>query len=590
MGKNEAGSVDKVKKFKVKSRKQVIIKRCIISVVILALIVVGVRFAIKRVASSVMSSKEEEVTYEVKQVERRDIKNTLSSSGTVQPLNTYSVTTVSSIEGTVISADFEEGDVVEEGDVLYKISTDSLDTKMESAQKSVDRAQESYDKALKKYNEALEEGSDLTVTADKSGYVKSISVEEGDSIGNGSGEILQVYNNKTMLLYLPFSADQVSKSLIGKEAEVELSETAESLKGTVTKVGTVEEVLSGNRIVKYVTIEVENPGGLSVGTSATAAIGDIICYEEGSFSVSEEGAITISKSGEIEKLYVEEGDWITAGDVILKFSSDSYDSEMENYLEQVENAKESLEDATDSLQEVIDSKADFTITSPITGTIIKKNTKLGDTVSNSGGSSSTLCLIYDLSAMTFEMYVDELDVMEVEVGQTVDITADALEGEDFVGVVTNVSLESTTSGGVTQYPVTVRIDETGELLPGMNISGEVVIESAENALTIPSDALQRGNVVYVQDESVTEADGDVPAGFRSVEVETGLSDSDYIEIVSGLSETDMVYVPGRVSSSNDTMMGFQQGQMGGGQMGERPEGGSGGNRSGGGGAPGGMSR
>ena len=66
--------------------------------------------------------------------------------------------------------------------------------------------------------------------------------------------------------------------------------------------------------------------------------------------------------------------------------------------------------------------------------------------------------------MTFQISVDELDVASVEVGQTVEITADAMEGETYTGTVTNVSLESSYSNGVSTYPVTVAISDYGDLL------------------------------------------------------------------------------------------------------------------------------
>lgn len=115
----------------------------------------------------------------------------------------------------------------------------------------------------------------------------------------------------------------------------------------------------------------------------------------------------------------------------------------------------------------------------------------------------------------------------------------------------------------------------------MNVNGEIIIDEAENALAIPAQALQRGNVVYVQDDSVTEAQGNVPAGFRSVEVETGLISEDYVEIKSGLSEGDVVYIDPTTSTDSTTMMGM--GGMPGGGM---PSGG-GGMPGGGGGMPGG---
>lgn len=79
-----------------------------------------------------------------------------------------------------------------------------------------------------------------------------------------------------------------------------------------------------------------------------------------------------------------------------------------------------------------------------------------------------------------------------------------------------------------------------------------------------ADALQRGNVVYVKDDSVTEAQGRVPAGFREVQVETGVINSDYVEIVSGdLQEGDQVYVSESSVSSTNSMMPMGGGNMGG---------------------------
>ena len=86
------------------------------------------------------------------------------------------------------------------------------------------------------------------------------------------------------------------------------------------------------------------------------------------------------------------------------------------------------------------------------------------------------------------------------------------------------------------------MDEAGNLLPGMNVDGVITLEEANDVLTIPVDALMRGNQVYIKDDSVKEQNGPVPAGFKAVEVETGLTNDSYVEIKSGLSEGDTVYV------------------------------------------------
>jgi HlyD family secretion protein len=120
----------------------------------------------------------------------------------------------------------------------------------------------------------------------------------------------------------------------------------------------------------------------------------------------------------------------------------------------------------------------------------------------------------------------------------------------------------------------------------MNVTGEIIIAEAEGVMAIPADALMRGDQVYVKDDTVKEAKGDVPAGFKAVEVETGLTDGDYIEIKSGLTGDEEVYVQ-RISESVNTMMpGMEFGMPGQGpQDGQRP---SGNMSSGGQGMPGGF--
>ena len=120
------------------------------------------------------------------------------------------------------------------------------------------------------------------------------------------------------------------------------------------------------------------------------------------------------------------------------------------------------------MEDTEDQLNNYTITSPISGTVISKEVKAGDTVSNTAGSTS-LCTIYDLSYLQMTVNVDELEILSIKEGQSVTITADAISGRTFTGVVTSVSKAGTTAGGTTTYPVTIRIDDTGDLLPGMNV-------------------------------------------------------------------------------------------------------------------------
>ena len=95
---------------------------------------------------------------------------------------------------------------------------------------------------------------------------------------------------------------------------------------------------------------------------------------------------------------------------------------------QIESARISVSNASTSLENARDNLEDYSVTAPISGTVVTKTAKAGDNIE--GGSGSTLCVIYDLSYLEMTMYIDELDISSVEVGQEVRITADAVEGED----------------------------------------------------------------------------------------------------------------------------------------------------------------
>ena len=241
-------------------------------------------------------------------------------------------------------------------------------------------------------------------------------------------------------------------------------------------------------------------------------------------------------------------------------TASSADKLLRTYESNVDSAESQVESAQNNVDTTQDNYDNYTITAPISGQVITKNVKAGDTISKNSNSETTLAVIYDLSALTFEMSIDEMDIQSVEVGQTVEVTADAFEGEVFTGTVTNVSLNGSYSNGVTNYPVTVTLNETGDLIPGMNVTGTIILDKAEGVLAIPADSLMRGNKVYVKDSSAQEEPG-VPAGFRSVEVETGLISDEYVEIVSGLSEGDEVYVD-EASKETDAVMMMPMGGSG----------------------------
>lgn len=485
-------------------------------------------------------------TFETVTMKKQDIEMNLSGTGVIEPLNQYSVMPL--VQGEVVADYFEEGDKVKKDDKLYQFSTKDVKNDIESGKLTVQKAQLAY-------NDTLRMQKNLSLTSNVSGYIKKLYVKKGDMVAAGT-IVADVYDNTSMILNVPFNADDVTPGWVGKSAKVYVGEEGTKLNGVVTEVSVTTEVMPGSMVVKRVKILVKNPGGITTSTTATANVGGIECNSDGTFEVKEEKALTANKTGEISSLNLKEGGYVKNNSTYAALAGDDVAST-------IQSAKLGLNEAKLMLKTKQNQLDNYTVKAPISGQIITKNIKKGDNVSAASAQAKdggVMAIIYDLSAVTFKMNVDELDVHSLELGQKVQVTADAVTDQIFEGFIDTISLNADAKNGVTQYPVTVRINKIGELLPGMNITGNIITESAKSVNCIPVAALQRGDFVYVKDPNYVAADKKkskkddtsstavatnpaIPEGFIEKAVVIGINDGNFIQIISGLKDTDEIYVP-----------------------------------------------
>lgn len=470
------------------------------------------------------------------------VEVSISGKGTLNPADQYEVKSL--VKGELLSAPFEEGDMVKEGQLLYQISTSEIENSIKTAQINVDRAKLTYQNYLDKQ-------TDLNVYTRESGYIKKLYVKEGAILQAGA-TIADIYNGENMYIDLLFPSYEAEASWIGKSAEVTMEATGELVKGKVTKVSNMEEVIDGGILAKKVTIRIKNSGGIKAGDLAEAAVSGIACNSIGAFRAETETTLIAETSGTIDKLAMKEGEWIEKGATILSLSSQDLDN-------QIEGADLSIREAELNLDTQKRQMKQYTITAPISGKVITKNKKQGDTIDPAVDTQSgPMAIIYDMTYLTFDMNIDELQVSDIKVGQKVTIKTEDFPEASFEGVIEKISLRGITNNGVTSYPVTIKVEKYDRLLPSMNVTGKIVIEAADNVLTIPSSALQRENMVYVQSEgTIAEKGSGIPDGFKAVQVEIGINDGSSVEVKSGLKEGDTVYVPydtGMDLGSNQMMM------------------------------------
>ena len=470
--------------------------------------------------------------YTPAKAEKHTISQTISGSGALEPANSYTVTTL--IQGKVLSADFEEGDTVDTDTVLYKIDSSATTNSIEQAQLSLNQAQRSYSSAEEmRY-----------VKAETAGTVTELTVHAGQSVTAGQ-TVGKVLDNSVMTLVVPFPADDAQKFYVGQAATVTLDGSFETLSGTVTAISGSDTVGAGNMITRNVTVSVKNPGGLSNTQRATANVGGLGCAGNGTFTYKSESNLVAAVSGTVTAVNAPEGTAVFGGQTVLTLGGKELENQIAAASDNVKGAQLTVNAAKDQLE-------NYTIQSPIQGTIVTKTYKAGDMLE----SGKPMCVIYDLSTLELTLNVNELDISNVAVGQKVDISAAAVPGETYVGEVTRVSLAGTTTNGFTTYPVTVSLKEYGALKPGMNVSATIHCTTVKDALCVPVNAVSRGNTVLVAQAGALSADGTQVTDASKAESRTvtlGVSDDEYIQILSGLQEGDVVLCQAMVSGGTDEM-------------------------------------
>lgn len=461
--------------------------------------------------------------YRTETAQVRDLTVSVDGSGTVTPIESYDVRAL--VTGEILEAPFEVGDRIEKGDLLYRLDAGEAETALQQAQLALRQAQLSYD----------ELASGMAPSAGTAGVVQSVQVQKGQLVSAGT-PIAEIADTSTMTLTLPFQSADARRLSPGQSAQVTVAGTGETLAGTVESVASADLVGAGGALVRQVTLRVRNPGALTEETAATASVGEIACAGSGTFDANARQTVVAQTGGEVTQIHVTAGTRVSAGTALVTLGGESAQNALENASIAVENARISLQRAQDALE-------NYTVTAPISGTVIEKNFKAGDKLE--GIDAGALAVIYDLSQLKLEMNVSELEIGQVQAGQEVEITAEAIPGQTFLGTVDRVSVNGTTTNGFTTYPVTILLPEYGDLNPGMNVSTNIVVERVTGALTVPVSAVSGDGTVLVAGEGALNPDGTVAdlARVESRAVTLGASSEDYVQITSSLKEGDVVLVP-----------------------------------------------
>lgn len=259
-----------------------------------------------------------------------------------------------------------------------------------------------------------------------------------------------------------------------------------------------------------------------VGAAVTVRLEDGTAIAQGTLEVNKPLAVS-AYGGTVRSVYVKPGALVRRRQELARFVWD----ETPLYLGTASALRQSAK-AQASLEAARKKREALTVTAPCDGVVAEVFAAQGDEVV---GGAQLLRLVESGAGMTVALKIDELDILRVSPGQAVTLTADALPDETFAGTVERIAPLGETQSGVTTYDVYVRVENLdGRILSGMNVSGEIAVESVQDALLVPTDALSKTADGY----AVTLEGG----GVRAVDI--GLMTDEFAQIVSGLSQGETV--------------------------------------------------
>ncbi len=405
------------------------------------------------------------------------------------------------------------GDRVAAGDVLAVLSSDALEARIAQLESQID----AFDKQIAAM--PFTAGS-ATIAAPVAGRVMSVYAVAGDPVVG----VMDAYD-----ALLVISADGKMK--------VELSEPTTLAPGTsvqivggssgdVTVDGTVNSNQGGTTVVQFPDTEFTGGSPSDPDVTVTVKTVDGAVVGQGTLQIDAPVYVTAS-SGIIKSVKRVAGERVVKGAPLFTLTEAGYSSTFLTLVEQRATALSDLRDARDQ-------KASLTLLAPAAGIVeTLAMTEQGQVMEN-----QMVCMIGETASFQMQVMIDELDIAGIQVGQAATLQLSAFDYKSFPAKVENISSVGRTTGGVTTYPVTLRIDPAAGILLGMSANADILVANKTDALTVPLKALKvDGTRTYV---TVVTYNGTPNVATKEVDVTVGLANGNLVEILTGLSATDEV--------------------------------------------------
>jgi RND family efflux transporter MFP subunit len=321
--------------------------------------------------------------------------------------------------------------------------------------------------------------------------------------------------------------------------------------------------------------------------------GDIVqtVLVDGNLEMPNKAYLSFGVTGTVTEVLVSEGDNVTKDEVLARLDAPSLQSSVDMAQLQVEIAQEQVaaagaqyEIAKDNLdagvpgesEDVLEQQVNIAeanwetaklnlqvaklnldsaklnldkavIAAPFDGVVADITITEGEEISTTALATPAITVV-GTSGIEMQGNIDELNIASVELGQSANITLDALPNEQVTGNVTFISPMGTVVAGIVSYATTITLENpSAELKDGMSATAEVVVARRDNVLLIPNTFIQ-GTVQNPMVEVLVNGQKE------QRHITLGLSDGTNTEVLSGLVEGEEVVEPTSTSTQQSSSL------------------------------------
>jgi HlyD family secretion protein len=182
------------------------------------------------------------------------------------------------------------------------------------------------------------------------------------------------------------------------------------------------------------------------------------------------------------------------------------------------------------------------IYAPKSGIISSVPAQIGSSVS----SQNTLFTLLEDQSVNLPVQVDETEIGKIKLGQSAEVSLDAIKDETFTGTVTRIAPQARVVSNIAIFDVTVSIPNTNlKLRPGMSAEAEIIAQELKNVLTIPSRAIETVREGSYVNLATPNTDPKLEPSVVRTRIEIGASDNSRTVVTSGINAGQQIVMPGK---------------------------------------------